>query len=487
MRAWGLLLVAFALAPAARADSPWEVPPPGACAPTGGLRGWPLGEDAPPIGFQPGEVIPPERAEALRAYLPVEVWSHRDKFFFEGMRLEIGPCFRDYSPPAFFGQASEAQRGVPRLAPEGGLEGQAAGLPFHPADIALDDPRAGLKWAWNVEHRYQGAGFRARFRIVDMVGRTHRGEAFEGEIFKALLAFRADRAAPGFKAEGAKDYHFVAGGLFAAPFAAREFAWRQYRNAAHQTEPARTDDLHAWLPEWRRVRRISAQGVEGLYLPSFSVGVVPSQQLAVGGGGADTGAAGGLGAGGVGAPASITPRRNGYEGLELRPLLWDYRVLGVQDLLAPANAASPAYPDERERNFGPWGLSFASDRWDLRRALVLEASIRNAQGESDVARALHYVDLQTLQPLYYVSWDKSGELMDVGVYVGRWSEDRPDYPRWPDDPAREVRVIDSVGAAFANVREGGGWRRESWGSVSTPPPDDELQRLLSVGQLNKRR
>jgi hypothetical protein len=42
----------------------------------------------------------------------------------------------------------------------------------------------------------------------------------------------------------------------------------------------------------------------------------------------------------------------------------------------------------------------------------------------------------------------------VGRHVGRWSEDRADYPRWPDDPARPVRVIDSVGERFANLTRG---------------------------------
>ena len=77
-------------------------------------------------------------------------------------------------------------------------------------------------------------------------------------------------------------------------------------------------------------------------------------------------------------------------------------------------------------------------------------------------------------------------MTNVGMFVGRWSEDREDYPRWPDDPTRAVRVIDSVGASFANLAESGSWRRESWANVSTPPSDDDVKRLLSVNQLTKR-
>ena len=78
--------------------SPWTIPPEGACAPQGGLTGWPIGEDAPPIPFEPGDPIDISRLTLLRSYLPPEIWEHRERFFFEGMTLEIGPCFRPDDP-----------------------------------------------------------------------------------------------------------------------------------------------------------------------------------------------------------------------------------------------------------------------------------------------------------------------------------------------------------------------------------------------------
>ncbi|MDP7572513.1 MAG: hypothetical protein QF391_12990, partial [Myxococcota bacterium] len=79
------------------------------------------------------------------------------------------------------------------------------------------------------------------------------------------------------------------------------------------------------------------------------------------------------------------------------------------------------------------------------------------------------------------------EPIDVGMFVGRWSEDREDYPRWPDDEKREVRGIDTTGAAFANLSVDGGWRRESWEMICIPPKDAALKRDLSVTNLTKRR
>ena len=35
-------------------------------------------------------------------------------------------------------------------------------------------------------------------------------------------------------------------------------------------------------------------------------------------------------------------------------------------MLAPLNATRPGWPDEPDRNYGPSGLSVATDRWDVR-------------------------------------------------------------------------------------------------------------------------
>ncbi len=485
------LLVARAAAPADPAPAgagPWALPPANGCAPSGGLRGWPIGQDAPPLAFKTGDVIDQGKAEVIKGYLPPALWEQRDKFFFEGMRLEIGPCFRDYAPPAFFSDATEKFRGKTTLNPQGGIVGYVAGLPFAPDTIAADDPAAGQKWAWNTAQRYMAGGIDAKFRVSDMVGRTGRAEPFEGEIFLWEMAHRSERPGRDYRGPDAGTNEWIAGGLMFSPFAAREYAWRQYRDLDALADGARSDDLHAYLPEWRRVRRINSNQVEGIFMPAFSVGVQQSAQLAIGGGasGGGAGAAGGaIGTGGGG--GSITPKRTGFEGLILRPLLYDWKLLGVQDVLAPLNASTPSYPEAKERDFGPWGLSFASDRWDLRRALVVEGRIKGTSGGDQVARLVLYVDLQTLQPLYYLSYDSHNEALDVGMYAGRWSEDRPDYPKWPDDPARPVRVIDSVGASFANLGEGGGWRRESWTATAIPPADDVLVKQVSVGNLTRRR
>jgi hypothetical protein len=482
----GLVLLFVSTGASAQAASPWTLPVAGACAPSGGTHVRPGAppEDAVTVPFKTGESFAIDRLPALERYLPDFVWKERERFFYEGMRLEIGPCFRHYGPPDFFVAATDAGRGKATLAPDGGLVGWGAGLPFHPDDIARDAKDAGGRWLWNVQSRYQGAGFRGKFRMTDLVGKIGRAEPFEGELFKLITAHRADR--PGYEAPGAKGRSFVAGGLFTRPFDAKEYAWRQFRPDEMLGDASRSDDLHAYVPQWRRVRRINSAGTEGIYMPSFAVAMAPTQVLPVGGGAGDVGI-GGVVQAPADAGGTIQTKRSGYEGLEFRPLLYDVTVVGVHDVLAPINASTPSYPENPDREFGPWGLSFASDRWDLRRALVLDIRAKQGTGSEIEPRQVLYVDLQTLQPLYIATFDAKNEMTNVGLYVGRWSEDRADYPRWPDDPARQIRVIDPAGAAFANLAQSGSWRRESWTNVSTPPADDEVKRLLSVNELTKRR
>jgi hypothetical protein len=270
------------------------------------------------------------------------------------MRLEIGACFADYGPPDFYKAASETFRDRTRLLPNGGIDNYTAGQPFPMLEITAEDPMAGAKWAWNVALRYQGAGFWAPFRTIDMVGRNGTGEPFVGEMWKAQLSFRSDLPEDGYTAPDAKGDFWVAGGSLSEPFDARFNAWRQYRDTDTLKKPELSDDLHAYLPNYRRVRRVSATDVEGVYMPSFSVGVVQATTIAGMGGGLGGGAAGGAAA--AAAASSITTKRSGFEVLETRPLLYDFRLIGAKEVLTPINAARPGYPEAKDRDFGPWGL-----------------------------------------------------------------------------------------------------------------------------------
>lgn len=454
----------------------WTPPKEGVCRPEGGLLGPPgVEENSTTLPLVPGRTVTWKQIGALRRFVPREVWEHRDRFFYDGMKLVIGPCFRDYAAPGYFEAATEATSGHATLNEDGGLDvdGTFAGLPFAPDTLDPTDPSVGTRWAWNMQERHQGAGFRGRFRITDLFGHGGHADPFEGDIFKMLLMQRTDRPEQRFQVPFANGMHWVAGGDFDAPAQAQGFAWRQYRSLQNRRAAALLDDLHGYRAEWRRVRRIPRSEIEGLYAPSFRVELVELGQNAE--------------PREEGEEAEIDVVRSGFEGLEMRPILWNFRYAGQQDLLAPIDLVNPVWPEDADRDFGPSGLSFASDRWELRRALVLEAIRRAGPDPRGVVRELRYVDLQTLVPLYTIAFDAKDAAIGITLFAGRWSEDRSSYPAWPDERMRPVRTIDSAAEVFADLGGGPSWRRESWDLVSTPVGDVEARKLESLANLGKNR
>jgi hypothetical protein len=68
----------------------------------------------------------------------------------------------------------------------------------------------------------------------------------------------------------------------------------------------------------------------------------------------------------------------------------------------------------------------------------------------------------------------------------RWSEDREAYPRWPDDAERPVRVLDVVGEAWVDWNDQYAVRVELGDTVSVPPPDKKLDRMISLSSVRVR-
>ena len=436
MRAIALSLLLAASASPVCAD-PWALPAEGDCRALS-----PEGDDAI-ASLAPGDVITHEKAHLLRAFVPAEFWEQRERFFFDGMQLEVGPCHRDYGPPEFFREATEAFRGQAQLDDEGRLTGHTAGMPFPPDTIAPDNPRAGLEWAWNWVNRYSGAGRYGDLRLT-FVDREAKEAHFEGEFFWIRLAGRADRSADAYRMPIEHKSSWVSGGKTRNLAGGETCAWRQYATGE------RRPDLFFWSPAGRRVVRGNAPDAEGPLTGCIT---------------------------------------GGYSSLLLHggsPQLHDWRVVEVRDVLAPINSRTPSYPQNETRSFGPYGISFANDRWELRRVIVLEGSLRDGHFDDGVKRFRWYIDLQTMSPLYYASYESDGDPAGTGYFVGRWSEDRPEYRAWPDDPSRPVRVIDGVGAALVDWNKRDAVRIESWNAVSTPPADKKVKRLVSQASLRGR-
>jgi hypothetical protein len=467
------LLLLAALARPARAHV-LDVPPEGSCSPR--PLQWtndaaPAPEDVVPPAFKPGERVEIKDIPRLRGWLPDEVWDRREKFFFEGMDLEIGPCYRRFPTPAYFSEATRANASHSTLDAAGNLVGYlGSGLPFAPESLDDAAPDLAARLAWDYRYRYQAAGFRGDFRITQITEGGRDLEQYSGSFFFLPL-----QGVPGVKDPDRKE-RFAAGGAFQKPETARGLAWRQYQPSAVEADYTASDDVFVYLPDERKVRRAPPQNAEGVFVPSFtrahSVGnigfTMPDGQTA-----------------NVGNPAvaASEPLRKGFVGLVIRPNAYTWTLGGAKDVLAPANVRASGFPPDPSRNFGPSGLSLASDRWDLRRALVLEGHRKAPDG--NVASVSLWIDALTFQPLYWISRRGNGSVYEVGIFAHRFSADDRVSAQWQGNGSG-FGVMIPVAQSFAVSGEGGGWRREAYILASEPPPDEEVQQFLSVQGLQRK-
>ena len=437
--------------------------------------------DAPPSLLKEGMTVEADRLLLLRRLLPSVVWQHREVFFYEGMRMEIGACHHRYPSFGPYRTATEKFRGRPQLDDKSNLENYTAGLPFPPDTIDPDrDDQAAAKWAWNLEQRHRGAGYRGRFRITELPSRIGGTLTYEGKFFLLRTGHRADLAEQDYRLDGRSDMVWAAGGEFERPFDARHLAWRQFRTTASQEDYDEPDNLFVYVPTMRKQRRAATSWVDGLYVPSYTGG-------AEGAGGGMLYGDGSSGSGTMAPTAGLSisvseDKGHGFTGLALRPNAYAWRYVGEQAVLAPLNGSRTAYPLDPTRNFGSSGLSLASDRWDVRWAVIIEGALRVAG--SDIRSVEIWLDYQTQQPLYWITRTSRRRLFDIGILVHRFSGDLTGYPEWPGGiPAN---IFEPVGASFYSaISGGGGWRRESYDLLSTPFSASERRRMTSGNNLGK--
>ena len=406
------------------------------------------------VPFKEGDVIGFDQIEKLRDYVPLEFWQNRDFFFYEGMQLEIGPAYRDYSPAPVYKDATDRWAKDVKLGPENSLVDYRAGQPFPMEEIdCLGDPAAGAKIAWNFVRRWEGATGSAHFYY----SYWDRGEElplyYEGHSQGVSLAFRPE---PQFaKNDGdvfRGEKRYTAGGPeVVAPFDARGIMLMTYRYKASfgPKGVSRNDDTWVYLPTLRRVRRIStAQRTDAVSGTDFTMddlfsfnGIVPQYQ-------------------------------------------WE--CLGEQDLVAPVNSKIRAYPYERDHNFGPYGLSYADDNWELRRAIKIRFTPNNSDHpyhHKDI-----YIDKQSLEPLYSFAYDRKEELWKVLWHNHRWSDDPgyDEYLGWENvETPRDLTVVSDT---IVNVQTGTGNRIEFWDRTGMPlKSKGRIRRYIDVGRLTKGR
>ena len=411
-------------------------------------------EDVSGPSFKEGDVIGYDQIDSLQRYLPKEFWDNRDFFFYEGMQLKIGPAHADYSPAEAYRAATQENVGKAALGAEGSLSGYVTGQPFPSEKVdCKSDPDAGVKIAWNFDRRWDGEGGGARF----IYSYWDRGERlplyYEGKSRRVWLSGRADpeykeSAGDVFRGDARKR---VTGIEVEAPFDSRGLTLLTYRykDSEKPQSATRNDDTWVYSPALRRVRRISsAQRADAVAGTDFTFDDLFSFD-------------------------GIVPQ-------------YEWKCLARRDLLAPMNSRVKGYPLGKDHNFGPFGLSYADDTWDLRKAVVIEFTPRAA--DHPYSKKVIYIDEQSMEPLYSFAYDRKGELWKLIWHNHRWSDDPgfPEYKGWPgvDEPRDVVAVSDTI----VNVQTGTGNRIEYWDRSGTPfDSKGALRRYIDQNRLTKGR
>ena len=473
---WLATLLAGAALAAPAAGAP---PAEGTCPPLNARPGGGVAEDAIPTRIPEGVRVGHDALIALRSMLPEEIWQLRHVFFYDGMQLEIGSCHRRYPTADFYAAATAKYAGKATLDKDGNLHGYVAGLPFPPESIDPKAPDAAVRWAWNFEKRYRGAGPTGHFRLIDFPSRMGGTQTYEGSFFLLQSRERADLAATGYTIPGVDESIWIGGGRFDLPQDARHLAWHQIRSPETETEYTDSDQTFVYVPSMRKVRRSATAWVDGFFTPRYRVS------------GNDRGGGLPVGGGEYGPTDTVYPAasesaqpseylRRGFATLALRPNAYVWRLLGEREVVAPINGYNFGYPQNPRRNYGPGGLSVASDRWDVRQAVVIEGL---ARFRDQFKTQTIYLDYQTQQPLYWIRRGARGLILDVGIAVHRFSGDIAGYPEFM--PGVKANVFDPVGEVFYLVSDDSGWNRESW-DVKSVPTEEAVQRRFTATDFLER-
>jgi hypothetical protein len=416
-------------------------------------------EDAGVAGpsFKEGDVITFDKLESIRKYLPPEFWANRDFFFYEGMKLQIGPFYRDYSPADAYKAATKRFAGQPRIGPDNSLENYTAGQPFPMDEIDCEnDPQAGTKIMWDFDYQWEGDGTDTQYYY----SYWDRGEQlplyYEGTSKTVKLSHRVE---PQYLDENDGDIFrgekrkFAFGIEVSAPFDARgiNVMTYRYKSSDKPRSEAKNDDTWVYVPTLRRVRRIStAQRTDAVSGTDFTFDDLRSF-------------------------AGIVPQ-------------YEWTCLGEMDILGPMNTKVKAYPYDKDHNFGPYGLSFADDRWELRHVWKVRFVPKNSDHpyhHKDI-----YIDKQTLNALYSFAYDRKEELWKIIWHNKRWSEDTTltgeFYEGW--DGIAKPRDNKIVSDMIVNVQTGTGNRIEFWDNNGTPfKSKGKIRRYIDIGRLTKGR
>ena len=398
-------------------------------------------EDAAPgPPFKPGDTISFEQLDKLKRYIPEPFWENRDLLFFEGQNLGIGEFYKNYPISEERKVANEKYSGQARVGRDNSLENFTMGRPF--PDIDPSDPKAGVKHAWNFHYKHDALEGKAHFFFTYWDGGEQLPLMFEGTGWAMRLANRPDHmdrdgdifnqekryGAAGFDIEGPPDYRGIAGLGYG------------YKAQDRPRDEARDVDFWVYIPDLRRVRRISGSQRTD---PIAGTDMTPEDSFC-------------------------------FQGL-VTHFEWEY--LGETDVLAPVDTRLKGYPYTKEEDFGTSGFSLANDIWQLRKAIVIEQKPKKRHPYS---RKRMWLDTETYQCLYGAAWDRRGELWKLIFANYHWSE-REDQP----GRIEGINAFLPSSMFVVNVATWTGVRIEFYDAQPTRLKRGKIRKQTDIGRLSR--
>jgi len=360
---------------------------------------------------KPGDVITASNAANLNPLIPEELYPYAVEGY-DDLKVTITET-RDYTPHPVYVEATVKYACQVRLDEKGNLVGYVAGQPFpysewaqkatnHRCDLSPDDPQFALKLAWNVNYRWQGAGFNYPqwgFSYMRNGGKD-LWRLGQGVYRRTYFSHRADLPPPHELVAGT-DVEWAEFIDVSDPFDLRGTMFLLFR----YTDPKKEDDTWAYVPSLRRVRRISTtQKSDSLLGTEFTFedfylfsGYVLDQTWEFAGESYKLAA---MSSDRVCYPANLGPEfRTREEGL--------IRLASMKEW--------------GDCKFGPYGaLPFVDERWEVRDVFAL-VDTPNQKGHPYSRRKVWY-EKETMWPLYSMTWDRADEPYKIFAHIATWSE-----------------------------------------------------------------
>ena len=369
--------------------------------------------------FAPGDILTSADLDRLRPFVPP---GQVEEFDFPEFRMEIGAT-GDYSPHPVYQQATLQYAGQTRLAEDGAMLDYVAGQPFTLEAIDAASPeRAGYMGAWNSNRRWQNFGQNVILAYTlfmqerpgaasDFSGFPPNMISGEGHLERHVeagwrrtyfthLPQLADTNHR-FEFSGAEKVAYKELNEYFEPFEFRD----QKLLAERWIDPYEDDTLNAYLPNERKVRRLSAKEKSDTWIGS-----------------------------------EIT--FDDFYGFDGQVLHYTWRYLGRHKVMIVMNTKH-AYA----HHIGP-NSRVADDRWELREAVVIEG-VPTLKGHPYGSRML-FLDAQNFMYINGLYFDQAGKLMRGAMPIYSWSEETLDHP----EVNRGVRISMYKGYSFVNFQTG---------------------------------